>query len=52
MYGNYNVKKIAAKKDRDKTMLSTSKRLDLSKPLNFYPGPGAYSHKLMTVMGS
>ena len=41
-FGDYNVKDIESKVMETKRNFSSGRRVDLGRPLNFYPGPGTY----------
>lgn len=40
--GDYDVKEIKNRLSETKRNFYSSQRFDLSKPINFFPGPGAY----------
>lgn len=43
--GDYDVKDIRNRLSETKRNFYSSQRFDLSKPINFFPGPGAYFEK-------
>ena len=41
-FGDYNIKEIETRVLETKRNFSSSRRVDLGRPLNFFPGPGTY----------
>ena len=47
MKGQYNVKEIEGRVLSARVNFGSSRRVDLGRPLNFFPGPGTYDHEVL-----